>query len=469
MPALATCEAFLDCVARSGLVEPSRLASFLDALRDAGRLPPGPKKLAGALVREGILTTFQAAQLLHGKCKSFVIAGKYKVLERLGAGGMGSVYLCEHLAMRRRVAVKVLPRSQAEDPVALQRFHREARAAASLDHPNIVRAFDIDREGRLHFIVMEYVEGRSFQDIVSTRGPLTIERAAHYIAQAADGLQYVHEAGLVHRDVKPGNLLLDRNGVVKLLDMGLARFFHDDSDDLTRKHQSKSVLGTADYLAPEQALDSHNADIRSDVYSLGFTLYFLLTGASPFAAAKSMALKLMWHQTLQPTPIRQVRPEIPEKLAAVVARMTAKDPAQRSQKPAEVVAALAPWTRTPIPPPLPEEMPELCPASRGTDSTMSARLSTAIAHSQPSGSPGSTVRLSTGSGPNVRPGKTPPPLSAPPPLPTAAPVRPRRGGLFWALVATVLGLLAAGGSVAWVLTRPAAEPTTSRTGATQQP
>src|SRR5262249_3322697 len=154
--------------------------------------------------------------------------------------------LCEHKFMRRRVAVKVLPAAKAEDQASLERFYREARAAAALDHPNIVHAYDIDQDDNLHFLVMEYVDGSSLQEIIKKRGPLSILRAAHYIQQAAWGLQHAHEAGLVHRDIKPGNILVDRMGTVKVLDMGLARFFNDEEDILTKKYD-ENVLGTADY------------------------------------------------------------------------------------------------------------------------------------------------------------------------------------------------------------------------------
>src|SRR5437763_5462428 len=174
--------------------------------------------------------------------------GNDKVLERLGTGGMCAVYLCEHRLMRRRVAVKVLPSAKADEPSSLERFMREARAVAALDHPNIVRAYDIDEEDNLHFLVMEYVDGPSLQEIVKRTGPLDPVRACHYIKQSADGLQHAFDqAALIHRDIKPGNILVDRTGVVKILDMGLARFFNDEEDLLTKKYD-ESVLGTADYL-----------------------------------------------------------------------------------------------------------------------------------------------------------------------------------------------------------------------------
>jgi serine/threonine protein kinase len=360
MAAPGSAEEFLGLVRKSGVVDEKRLDTYAQQLRASGAFPDEPGKFAGLMVRDGLLTHFQAEQFLLGKWRRFTI-GKYKVLERLGSGGMGSVYLCEHKFMRRRVAVKVLPAAKAEDPASLERFYREARAAAALDHPNIVRAYDIDQDENLHFLVMEYVDGSSLQEIIKKSGPMAALRACHYIRQAAIGMQHAHEAGLVHRDIKPGNLLVDRSGTVKVLDMGLARFFHDEEDILTKKYD-ESVLGTADYLAPEQALDSHGVDIRADIYSLGATFYFCLTGQPPFNEG-TVAQKLIWHQTRQPKPIRTIRPEVPEQVAAVIDRMMAKDKTKRYQTPAQVADALAPFTTRPIPPPPEAEMPRLSPAA----------------------------------------------------------------------------------------------------------
>src|SRR5262245_53528027 len=323
MAAPSTIDEFLDLVRRSGVLDEKRLDTYLEKARAAGALPNEPGKLAGVLVRDGLLTHFQAEQLVAGKWRRFHI-GKYKVLERLGSGGMGSVYLCEHKLMRRRVAVKVLPTAKAEDPASLDRFYREARAVAALDHPNIVRAYDIDQDDKLHFLVMEYVDGSSLQDIVKKTGPMDVTRACHYIRQAALGLQHAHEAAaLVHRDIKPGNILVDRVGLVKVLDMGLARFFNDKEDNITKKYD-ENVLGTADYLAPEQALNSHEVDIRADIYSLGATFYFCLTGKTPFNEG-TVAQKLIWHQTRQPKPIRTFRQDVPAALVAVIDSVMAKE------------------------------------------------------------------------------------------------------------------------------------------------
>jgi serine/threonine protein kinase len=356
MPLPQTSDDFVDLVRKSGIVEPADLDTYLQKLQGATPPPADARAAAQAMLRDGVITGLQAGCLLKGKWRKFIINGKYKLLEHLGSGGMGHIYLCEHTALRRLVALKVLPADKSSLPGVLDRFRREARAVAALNHPNIVRAHDIDGDGKLHFLVMEYVDGVNLQHLVSKHGPLAVDRAVDYVRQAAGGLQHAHEAGLVHRDIKPGNLLLERTGVVKILDMGLARFFHDQRDNLTREYESDVILGTADYLAPEQALDSSTADIRADIYALGATLFFLLTGRGPFDHGTA-AQKLLWHQTARPKPVREFRPEAPEGLAAVIARMLEKDPARRPQTPAEVAGALAPWQPEVLSPPPEQEMP----------------------------------------------------------------------------------------------------------------
>jgi serine/threonine protein kinase len=362
MPAPATVPEFLELARKSGLVPAGKIDELLGRHRNTGT-PQTIDQAAGLLVRDAQLTLFQAKQIKMGRYKRFTIGSKYRLLELIGAGGMGAVYLCEHTLMRRLVALKVLPQEKLDDQSNLERFYREARAVAALDHPNIVRAYDIDQYDKLHFLVMEYVDGHSLQEIVARYAlekklfdPI---RSAHYIAQAAVGMQHAHELGMVHRDIKPGNLLLDRTGVIKVLDMGLARFFNKQQDSVTEKYDEKCVLGTADYLAPEQAV-TNVVDVRADIYSLGGTLYFMLTGQTPFPDG-TIAAKLVAHQTREPQAVETYRSDVPPGLLAVLRKMMAKNPDERYQQPIEVVEALAEWTEQPVPLPPEREMPALCP------------------------------------------------------------------------------------------------------------
>ncbi|MBI2807241.1 MAG: serine/threonine protein kinase [Planctomycetes bacterium] len=355
MPAPTTIAGFLEIGFKSGLLDKETLATCRSSWALAGLEPKTPQELADALIHEGVLTHFQAEKLIAGRWRGFLITDKYRLLERLGAGGMGAVYLCEHVHMGRKVALKILPVQQAEDPASLARFYREAKAVARLDHPNIVRAHDIDHDDKLHFIVLEFVDGCNLHDFVRRNGTVSPEHAAHFIRQASLGLQHAHEAGLVHRDIKPGNLLLDRNGVVKLLDMGLARFFHEDSAAFIKEYEVGYIIGTGDYIAPEQIVDSR-VDIRADIYSLGGAMYYLLTGKSPFQEGTS-AQKIIWHQVRHPKSLRALRPDVPEEMLKVFEKMIAKEPARRFQTPIEAADALEPFTRGPIPLPTPAEMP----------------------------------------------------------------------------------------------------------------
>jgi serine/threonine protein kinase len=348
---------FVELIQKSGVVELARLDTALVEVGESA-LAGSAGSLAKLLIGRGILTPFQADQLLHGRWRGFVL-GKYVILERLAVGGMGIVYLGEHRQLRRRVAIKVLPLALAQDPWFVEQFYREAQAIALLDHPNIIRAHDVDRDNNLHFLVMEYVDGASLHDIVSRHGSMEPLRAAHYIRQAALGLQHAHEAGLVHRDIKPGNLLLTRQGLVKILDLGLARLFRElRSEALEQNRQEYRMVGTDDYLAPEQVIDSDKVDIRADIYSLGATFYFLLSARPPFEDAAEDLHKLIGHVTRRPKPVREIRPEVPEGIANVMGRMMAKNPWERFQTPGAVAQALASWTRSPILPPPEAEMPE---------------------------------------------------------------------------------------------------------------
>jgi serine/threonine protein kinase len=266
---------------------------------------------------------------------------RYRIVRELGKGGMGVVYEARHDLMNRRVALKVLNRALLDHPEALKRFHEEIRNAARLSHPNIVAAHDAERVGDLHLLVMEFVEGTDLARLVGRRGPLPVLHACSYIRQAALGLQHAHEQGMVHRDLKPQNLMLTPKGRVKILDFGLAKVAREESQRWVET-QSGAFMGTPDYVAPEQALNARTADIRADIYSLGGTLYFLLTGRPPFVEETPMA-RVVAHLNKAPVPLSELRPEVPAELSAVAAKMLAKDPAQRYQTPAEVARAVTPF------------------------------------------------------------------------------------------------------------------------------
>jgi serine/threonine protein kinase len=332
----------VDLLRRSNLVEEAKLTAFLEKVAQEhgeASLEDQPK-LAERMIEAGLITKWQADKLLTGKHKGFRL-GKYKLLGQIGKGGMSSVYLAEHELMKRRVAIKVLPRNRVNDSSYLERFRLEARAVAKLDDPNIVRAYDIDNEGDVHYIVMEYVDGQDLHQRVATQGPMDYDTAADFVAQVANGLQHAHEMGLVHRDIKPANCLVDKHNVVKLLDLGLAKLTEDDQASLTMANE-ENVLGTADYLAPEQALNSHQADNRSDIYSLGCTLYFLLTGSPPFPEG-SISERLLKHQTARPASIFNTRPDAPPSLVEICETMMAKKPDDRFQSAGEVSANLKEW------------------------------------------------------------------------------------------------------------------------------
>ncbi len=340
-----TVESFLQVVRQSGLIDKDQLQKLLQEYEARGIDVKKAQSIADALVGNEVITRWQAEKLLAGKHKGFSL-GKYKLLDLLGKGGMSSVYLAEHVLMKRRCAIKVLPSKRVNDSSYLARFHREAQAVASVDHPNIVRAYDVDcaldRDSQIHFLVMEYVQGQSLQELIIRSGPADFADAVEYIRQAAEGLEHAHRAGLVHRDIKPANLLIDTTGTIKLLDMGLARFFDDrDENPLTVAHDEK-VLGTADYLAPEQALDSHTVDARADIYSLGCSLQFLLTGNPPYTEG-TLTQRLMWHQTKPFPPLTNSRIDCPESLSALLNKMVAKKPDDRYQSAAEVAEACRLW------------------------------------------------------------------------------------------------------------------------------
>ncbi len=390
----------------AGLIESLREHRLLDSpqLDEAKQLASGvaePRQLASELTRRGLLTAFQVRMLSQGRGEQLIV-GPYVILEKLGEGGMGAVYKARNVRLGRVVAIKLLRKERNTNVEVIRRFRREVEVVSSLAHPNVVRAFDAcEVDGNLVF-EMEYVEGVNLTQLVHKRGGLPVPMACDFIRQAALGLQHAHEKGLVHRDIKPSNLVVTRAqagsplgaegrgarsvepgpyGLIKLLDMGLALILTPDGgQDKTRLTQLGKVVGTTDFLAPEQARNSHGVDIRADLYALGCTFYYLLAGKVPFPDGAAME-KLLKHQLDEPEPVEKVRPEVPPALAAVVRKLMAKKAQDRYQTPAEVAAALEPFTQpsvqtTPLPPALPT-LPPKAPVTQKVPTLPAARMPSA--------------------------------------------------------------------------------------------
>jgi serine/threonine protein kinase len=336
------------------LVDALRCNSLLSEaqFRELGHEKKGAtvKELAGRLLQRGWLTSYQVNQLMQGRIQALSV-GSYLLLERIGEGGAGKVFKARHRKMDRVVALKIIREELVTDAEAMGRFYREIEVLSRLDHPNVVHAYDAGPVGATHFLAMEYVEGTDLGRLVKKGGRLPTAQACEYIRQAALGLQHAHERGLVHRDIKPHNLIMSlREGLVKVADLGLARLpravNHEATAVLTGNGTgtltpaNAVLIGTVDYLAPEQALEFHQADIRADIYSLGCTLYYLLTGQPPFSGG-TLAQKVVKHLQQPPPAIDQFRSDLPSGLAAVLHKMLAKRPEDRYQTPAEVSQALA--------------------------------------------------------------------------------------------------------------------------------
>jgi serine/threonine protein kinase len=331
------------------------LDQFVQQLEDSGILagetikdfippkasPTDAVELAKELVRRKKLTKFQAEVVYRGKGKSLLL-GNYILMEEIGAGGMGQVFKARHRRMDRFVAIKLLPPATTNDKAAIERFEREVRASAKISHPNVVAAHDADCANGVHFLVMELVEGKDLSALVKLKGPFSSQRAVNCVLQAARGLEFAHKKGIVHRDIKPANLLMDTEGTVKILDMGLARLsFDSDSAPQTDLTCTGTIMGTVDYMAPEQALDTKTADARADVYALGCSLFYLLTGKATYDGDTIMK-KLLAHRE-QPTPsLVACRPDVSHALDAVFQKMVAKKLEDRYQSMSEVIADLEP-------------------------------------------------------------------------------------------------------------------------------
>jgi serine/threonine protein kinase len=325
---------------KSRLLSDRKLRLIEDNLRQVR----DSREIAKALASWKLVTKFQAKMLLMGRKSGFVI-GPYCILDQIGHGGMGRVYKAVHRSMQRVVALKVLSPKATNTTRAEKLFRQETQAAARLNHPNIVMAFDANVDKGRHFLAMEYVAGPNLEQYVTGRGPMPIGLACEIVFQAAAGLQHAHERGIVHRDIKPANLLLAENEAdgtvqVKILDFGLARLRRNDRA-IERDRTCPPLMGTPDFLAPEQARDGDTADIRADLYSLGCTLYYILTGQVPFPSGHILH-KLNRHEREQATPIETLRPDVPHSIADIVRKLMAKDPAGRFQTPEELMDALAP-------------------------------------------------------------------------------------------------------------------------------
>lgn len=350
----------IEALSRLAILEPAQMAE-LPLLQEKF---PHPRALAKELLQREWLTAYQANQIFLGHADDLII-GHYLCLNKIGEGGMGQVFKARQRPLNRIVALKVLRRDCMDNKKTVQRFQREIRAVGQLQHPHIVRAHDADENGGLNYIAMEYIEGVDLARMVKRQGPLAIEAALDYIRQAALGLQHAHEAGLVHRDIKPANLLVAsengssrtraaykfRWGMVKLLDLGLARLADPTEASLTILG---TVMGTPDFIAPEQALDPHACDVRADLYSLGCTLYYLIAGRIPFPRG-GVTEKLMAHQSQQPEPLATVRQArlmqesaktgkriddsfgiVPPEAEVIVRKLMAKRPDDRFQSAAEL-------------------------------------------------------------------------------------------------------------------------------------
>jgi serine/threonine protein kinase len=423
--------------------------------RSAVEASPDVPSLAAMLVRANRLTDYQAAALVQGKARGLVV-GPYLVLSRCGQGGMGVVFKARHRPTGQVVALKILPPSFARDATLVLRFQREVAAAARLDHPNIVRTVDASHDRGVHFLAMEFIEGRDLRSIVNSAGPLPIDQVIACTIQAARGLEAAHEKGIVHRDIKPANLMLDTSGVVRILDLGLARVIEASGilgpSETASLTQSGSYMGTVDYSAPEQADDAKTVDHRADIYSLGCTLYFLAVGRPPFEG-DSLIKKLMAHQNRPAPSLHSARSDVPAALEVAYQAMMAKNPADRPQSMSAVIWLLEscqsadagkPRVRMgmiafvdgrPISP-APKER------GRSVDATGPARLRPGDGRPfdlQPG------VYDLEGEDPPEETSPAPPPRHPPPPRPQPEPERsPRAPGFLSMVVLAVLGLILVG-------------------------
>ncbi|MGA2035334.1 MAG: protein kinase, partial [Thermoguttaceae bacterium] len=331
------------CALASGLLTEQQIEEARAAAsQGAGSAAPDEQRVADCLVELGLLNPWQAKQLLDGRTKFNL--GPYRIIDSIGQGGMGQVFKAEHELMGRVVAVKVLPRDKST-PDSIANFTREIQSLAKLDHRKLVRALDAGHDGNVYYLVTEYVPGCDLRKLVRRDGPLGMEFAASIISQVAEGLQHAHQQGLVHRDVKPGNVLVTPEGEAKLSDLGLAGPLNPEHDPRAGK-----IVGTADYLSPDHIMCPWQPTPGWDIYSLGCTLYYAVTGKVPFPGG-STAEKARAHCDFDMRPLdpRRLNPALSDSFVDVVADMMAKDPGERIPSAEEAIKSLSPWVRLPVP------------------------------------------------------------------------------------------------------------------------
>lgn len=360
-----TLEQFVGNLIQSGLMTLADVQEFRHTF-PSERRPRDAQSLAKELVRAGKLTKYQATAIWNGKPQNLVF-GEYVVIDKIGQGGMGVVVKAQHKKMKRLVAIKMLSAGLMDSPKAVKRFFQEVEAAGKLSHPNIVAAYDAGEHEGTHYLVMEYVDGQNLSRLVKDRGPLPLDEAMDYIVQAAEGLAHAHSEGIIHRDVKPGNLLIDSKGRVKILDMGLARIQSmsmEGTGDAQRLTQTGQMMGTCDYMAPEQATDSREADHRADIYGLGCTLYRALIGSAPYPG-DTIVQTLMGHKNGPIPSLCAGRSDVPAAVDAIFRRMLAKKPEDRPRTMQEVIDSLRAAMAAPnlVPAPAPVPLPPVRPES----------------------------------------------------------------------------------------------------------
>ncbi len=342
-----TVDDFLQALQRSGLLDAEAVRATLDTAPDGAR--DDPQRLADHFVRVGRLSHFQARKLLEGAAGGLVV-GPYQIVMPIGRGGMGTVYLARDSRAPRLLALKVLPPRKARaSERLLARFRREMELSTRVAHSNLTRTYDVGVAHGVYYIAMEYIAGQSLYRLVTTHGPLTVGRAAKLFVQAAAGLEHAHELGMVHRDLKPSNILVTPRDQVKVLDLGLA-VIQGEMDDPTVVGGKGYIVGTMDYIAPEQTEDSANVDARSDLYGLGCTIYFALTGQPPFPGGDARQ-KIQRHRKAVPPALQELNPLVPADFAAIIHPLLAKRPEDRPPSAAALREQLLPWAD-----PLPEPM-----------------------------------------------------------------------------------------------------------------